>query len=121
LIRLESLRREAREGAAKVGAVEFGTLADLTREETLAQWAVRDKADAEFLKGRYDFLLRSPGPQRILTLESGDRLDRVCATDGLHSRFGKAEVLDLALPNQVLHRSGDVFDGHARVDAMLIE
>ncbi len=49
------------------------------------------------------------------------RLDCVCATDGLHARFGKAEVLDLAFLNQVLHRSRYVFDGHVRVNPMLIE
>ena len=29
-------------------------------------------------------------------------------------------MLDLALPNQILHRAGNVFDGHRRVNAMLI-
>ena len=49
------------------------------------------------------------------------RLDGVGAADGLHACFGKAEVLDLAFLNQVLHRSRYVFDGHVRVNAMLIE
>src|SRR5882724_7855804 len=35
--------------------------------------------------------------------------------------FGKAEVLDLARLNQVLHRSSYVFDRHVRVNTMLIE
>ena len=39
-----------------------------------------------------------PPPQRVFALERGDRLDRVGAADRLHARFGKAEVLDLALP-----------------------
>ena len=39
----------------------------------------------------------------------------------LHARFGKTEVLDLACLNQFLHRAGDVFDGHVRVNPMLIE
>src|ERR1035437_6760615 len=121
LIRLQSLRREARQGAAEVGAVELRIFVDLARQEALAQGAVWDKADSEFLKGRYDFLLRSPRPQRVFALESSDRLDCVCATDGLHSCFGKAEVLDLAFPNQVLHRSSYVFDRHVRVNPILIE
>src|ERR1017187_2879870 len=54
LIRLESLRREARQGAAKVGAVEPRIFVDLAREEALAQGAVRDKANSEFLKGKID-------------------------------------------------------------------
>src|ERR1035438_5713343 len=121
LIRLASLRREARQGAAEVGAFELGVLVHLSREEALAQGAVRDEADAEFLKGRYHFLLRSPRPQRIFALQRGDRLDCVCATDGLHSCFGKAEVLNLAFLNQLLHRASYVFDGHVRVNPMLIE
>ena len=35
--------------------------------------------------------------------------------------FRHAEVFHLALLNQLLHRSGYVFDRHLRVDAMLIE
>src|ERR1019366_1331859 len=73
LIRLESLRREARQGAAEVGALELRIFVDLAREEALAQGAVWDKADSEFLKGRDDFLLRSPRPQRGFALESRDR------------------------------------------------
>jgi len=49
-----------------------------------------------------------------------DRLHRVCAADRLRSRFGQAEVLDLALLNQVLHRARDVLDGHIRIDAVLV-
>ena len=30
-------------------------------------------------------------------------------------------MLDLAFPNQVLHRSGHVFDRHVRIDTVLIE
>jgi hypothetical protein len=45
----------------------------------------------------------------------------VCATDRVHARFRKPEVLDLPVVNQVLHRSGDVFDGHVRVNTVLIE
>ena len=43
------------------------------------------------------------------------------ATDRLHAGFRKPEVLDLALLNQVLHRSRDVFDRHVRIDTVLIE
>src|SRR5436190_12303230 len=45
----------------------------------------------------------------------------MCATNGLHSRFRKAEVPDLAFLNQIFHRSRHVFDWHIRVDTMLIE
>ena len=43
------------------------------------------------------------------------------ATDRLHSRFGETEVLDLAFLNQVLHGSRYIFDGHVRVNTVLIE
>ena len=49
------------------------------------------------------------------------RLDGVSAANRLHPGFRKAEVLDLALLNQLLHRAGDVFDRHIRIDAVLIE
>src|SRR5436309_2216697 len=42
------------------------------------------------------------------------------ATDCLHACFRKAEVLHLTLLNELLHRSGNVFDRHVRVDAVLI-
>ena len=39
----------------------------------------------------------------------------------LNARFGQPEVFDLALLNQLLHRPRHVFDGHVRINAMLIE
>src|SRR5208282_461444 len=121
LIRLESLRREARQGAAEIGAVEGRVFIDLAREEAFAQRAVGYKADSQFLKGWYHFLLRSPRPQRVFALKSSEGLDCVCATDRLHSRFGKSQVLDLPLLNQILYRASYVFDRHVRVNTMLIK
>src|SRR5207245_9434377 len=66
------------------------------------------------------FFSMSP-PQRVFVLQCGERLDCVCATNRLHSRFRKAEVLYLALANQILHRSGHVFDWNVRINAMLVE
>src|SRR5713101_7707244 len=40
----------------------------------------------------------------------------VCTTG-----FRQAEVLDLALLNQLLHRPGHVFDGNVRINPMLVE
>src|SRR5438034_1771900 len=45
----------------------------------------------------------------------------MCATNRLHSSFRKAEVLHLACSNQFLHRTGDVFNRHAGIDAVLVE
>src|SRR6478672_1591735 len=121
LNRLKSLGCKARQGAAEVGAVEGGVLVHLAREEAPAQRAVGHKADSELLKGRYHFLLRSSRPHRVFALKSSERLDCVCPTDRLHACFRKAEVLDLTLLDQILHRAGDVFDRHVRVNSMLIE
>ena len=56
LIRLHRLRREARKGAAEVGAIEGRLLVNLPREKAPAERAVRNKADAEFLQRRNHFL-----------------------------------------------------------------
>src|SRR5438128_3506280 len=42
------------------------------------------------------------------------------ATDRLRACFRKAEVLHLALLNQVLHRSCYILDRHARVNSVLV-
>ena len=85
-----------------------------------AQRAEWNKADAKFLKCRNDFGLRGSVPERVLTLHGGDGLHGVSAADRLRAGFRQAEVLDLALSNQFLHRSSYVFDGHLRVNAVLI-
>ena len=41
--------------------------------------------------------------------------------DRLHACFREAEVLDLALLNQLFHRAGDLFDRHVRINAVLVE
>ena len=48
-------------------------------------------------------------------------LDGVSATNRLCSCFRKAEVFNLAYLNQVLHCSCHIFDGHIRVNTVLIE
>ena len=83
-----------------------------------AEW---NEPDPEFLERRDHFRFRLSPPERIFALERGDGLNCVRATDGLHARFRKSEVLHLALLNQVLHRSRHVFDRHVRIDAVLIE
>src|SRR5207237_4357852 len=102
LIRLESFRREAREGATEVGTVEGRVFVNLAREEALAQRTVRHEAYPEFLEGRYHFLLRGSRPQRVLALEGCERLDCMCAADRLHARFGTAAVLHVPRLNPFL-------------------
>ena len=49
------------------------------------------------------------------------RLDGVGTTNGFYTCLGKTEVLHLTLFNQLLHSASDIFDGHFRVDPVLIE
>ena len=58
LVRLPSLRREARDGVRMSELANVVLLVDLAGEEALAQRAKGDKADAEFLQGRQHLLLR---------------------------------------------------------------
>jgi hypothetical protein len=120
LIRFPSLRRKARHDVAEVGTVERCLCVDLSRQEALAQRTVGNEADPEFLECRQQFRLGASSPQRVFALDRGDRLDGVGPPDRLHSWFRKAEVLHFACLNQVLHRPGHVFDGHVRVDPVLI-
>ena len=88
LVRLESLRRKARQRAAEIGAVEFRVFVNLASQEALSKRAIRHKADAKLLKGRDHLGFGFAPPQRIFALERGDRLDRVGTSDRLHARFG---------------------------------
>ena len=86
----------------------------------MSQRAPWNEPDPELLDCRQHFCFRVSRPHRIFALDRSDGLDRVRATDRLCSSLGKAEVLDLTLVNQVLHRSRHVFDRHVRVNTMLI-
>ena len=45
----------------------------------------------------------------------------MCPPDRLRTCLGKAEVLNLALLYQVLHRARHIFDRYGRVDTVLVE
>src|SRR4051794_33807492 len=120
LVYLAVLLAETRDRAAEIGAVEFGVGADLASEEALAQRAEWHEANSQLFKRRHDRLLRLPPPQRVLALQRGDGLNRVRASDGLCAGLRQTEVLHLALVDQVLHRTRDVFDRYVKIDAMLV-
>ena len=121
LVRFSVLRRKARNDVAEIRFVELRICVDFAGEEAFPQRTEGNKSDAEFLERRHHFRFRLSPPQRVFALQRGDGLNGVRATDRLHARFRKAEVLHLALLDQILHRSGDIFDRHVRIDAVLIE
>ena len=121
LIRFAILLAETRDCVAKIGAVELRVRADFSREKAFAQGTEGNKSDAEFFQGRQHFHFRLTPPQRIFALERAHRLDGVGAADGLHAGFGQAKVFDFSLLNQFLHGTSDVFNGHVRVNAVLVE
>jgi hypothetical protein len=54
-------------------------------------------------------------------LTGGDGLHGMSAPNGLHAGFRKAEILHIALLDQLLDRACHVFDRHVEVDPMLVE
>src|SRR5256885_2030240 len=121
LVRLAVFRREARNDVAKVVLVELSVVVDLAGEEAFPQWTEWNESDAKFLQRRDDFRFRLPEPQRIFALQRGDGLNGVRAADGFCARFRESEMFYLALLDEILHRASDVFDGHVRIDAVLIK
>src|ERR1700751_4636049 len=81
LICFQSLRREARQNASEVGAVELRVLLNLAGQESLAERAGGNEADSKLLQRRQHFLLRIAIPQGILALHRGNRLHCVSSTD----------------------------------------
>ena len=109
------------QAAADINTGEGRVFVDLSREIAPAQRAEWHEANPEFLACRQHFLFNLSPPQRVFALDCRDWLDCVGAADGFCACFRKAEVLHLACLNQVLHRSRHVFDGHVRVNPVLIE
>ena len=95
--------------------------ADGAGEETHAQRAPGDKADAQLLAQRKHLRFRAAPQHRVLVLDHGHRVHRVRAADRLQPGFGQAVVQHLALRDQILDRPGHVLDRHLRIDAMLVE
>jgi len=121
LIGFAVLRRESRDGAAEILGIEFGVLVDLPGEEASAERAEGNESDSEFFERGKNFLFRLTPPERVLTLERRDGLNFVRAADGSHACFGEAEVLHLALLDQIPDGAGDVFDGNIGIHAVLVE
>jgi hypothetical protein len=121
LIGLQRLRPEARHDALEISLAEGRVLIDFAGEEPLAEWAERDKANAQFLERRQNLLFWLTPPQRVFALQGGDRLEGVSVADRGDARLRQAEVPHLSGPNELLHRARDVLDRHLGVDTVLVE
>ncbi len=58
-------------------------------------------------------------PKGVFALDRRERLNGVCSSNRLDPGFRKAKVLHLPSLDQLLHRSGYVFNGHLRVNTVL--
>src|SRR3954468_4380077 len=74
----EVLAGETRVGRPEVVRSEVALRPDGAGQEPVAERRVGDQADAELPEQRQRLLLVA-GPQRVLRLQRGDRVDRVCA------------------------------------------
>src|SRR6266567_4961262 len=92
-----------------------------SRQESLSKRAPGNKTDPQFLAGWKHLWFRVSRPNRILALDCRDRLDRVCATNGICSGLRKAEARDLAGLNQILDCARNILDGHVWINAVLVE
>src|SRR5258705_8992479 len=92
-----------------------------SRQESFTQRAIGHHADSKFLQRWQHFLLRLSPPQRVFALQCRHGLNGVRATDRLDARLGKSEVLYLALSNQILYRSRDLFYRDVRINTVLLE
>src|SRR4029077_7000395 len=118
---LASLGRKARQAGAIVVAAEGGGLVDLAGEEAPAQGTKGNEADPQLRANRQHLRLGLTPPEGIFALDRGDRLNRVRAADGRGASFAEAEMLNLALCDQILHRAGDVLDRDIGIDPVLVE
>ena len=100
---------------------KFCLVVDFAGQEALAKRTERHKTDPQFLEGGQDVRFDIAEPQRIFALQRGDRLYGVGAADGFGARLRQAEMLDLALGDQLLDRSGHLLDWKFGVGAVLIE
>ena len=90
-------------------------------QEAAAERAVGHEADAQLAhRVEQDLALHVAGPQRVLGLEGGDRVDRVRPADGLGRRLGQAEVAHLARLHQLAHGADRLLDRRLRVHPVLV-
>src|SRR5688572_18117310 len=113
MIRLESwhavtdvLRRHHRRVSQRAG------------EEAAGKWTEGDESNSQLAAGVEDRHFGVARPQRVLGLDSGERMHAVGLADRGRRHLAQANGPDLALPDQIGERADAVFDRHALVPAM---
>src|SRR5690606_16802375 len=88
-------------------------------EEAAAERAVGHQGDAEFAAGgELAAGFRVAGPQRILALDGGKRMNGMRPADGRGRRLAKADVANLARLDQPGHGADGVLDQYGWIDAV---
>lgn len=91
-------------GATPVGGVHAVQGADATGEKTVSQRCIGNQSDAGLTQRGQHLGVRVPYPQRVLTLDSGQRMDRMGPADGRRCRLRQSGVEDLARLHQLAQR-----------------
>ena len=103
---------------AEVVLLEVVERADRTRQKPAPERAVGDVPDAQLANGRQELVLGVATPERVLGLKGRDRMDLVGSALG--RGLGQAEVLDLALLDELGHRANGLLDRNLVVDTVLV-
>lgn len=89
-------------------------------QKALAQRAERHKAGVQLFRERQQVFFGIPPEHGILALDSGQGHSGVRAADCVHARLRKIPMPALALPHQFRDGSGQILNGHVRINAMLV-
>ena len=105
----------------EVVVVEVVGRLEAAGQKAATERRIRHEADPQLATGGEHLALDVAGPQRVLGLQRGDRMDRVRAPDRLRRCLAEAEVPHLALLDELRHRAHRLLDRHVGVDAVLVE
>jgi len=120
-IRLAGLGRKTWNEIPEVGTPEAGILVDFPGEETRAERAEGDEANPKLLARRKNLRLGLAHPQRVLALNGGHGLHRVCAADCFRRCLGQAEVSHLSLMNELFYSTGNFLDWNLGINPVLVK
>src|SRR5690349_12693986 len=111
---------ETRRSSPSVTFTKRRCIADGSRKETAAERVIRNKADAELFERRNRVALVIASPKGIFALHSGNRVNRVSATNRLRPGFAQSEVAHLSLLYELGHCANGLFDRYFRINAVQI-